>query len=288
MSSGFNAKHIILVPDGMADLPIPELDGQTPLEAANTPWMDKVASRGIIGITRTVPQGMSPGSDVANLSIIGYSPREVYSGRAPFEAASMGIELGPEDVAYRVNLVTLVENYTIMADHSADHITTEEARELIAALVPMVKGLGLELYPGVSYRNILVWPHGPVDSVTSAPHDFPGKPIDAILPSREGADVLLRMIIESWRILETHPVNEARLKRGLAAANSLWPWGQGKAPRMTTLRERFGISGAVVSAVDLLRGIGRVRWDWKCSGLPVLPVTWTPTTKAKWTRHWMR
>ena len=127
--------------------------------------------------------------------------------------------------------MTLEDNYTIMADHSADHITTEEARELVAALTPMVWTLGLELYPGVSYRNILVWPHGPVDSVTRAPHDFPGKPIDAILPSRGGADVLLRMIIESWKILDAHPVNGARLKRGLAAGNSLWPWGQGKTPR---------------------------------------------------------
>ncbi len=266
MSSGSSTKYIILVPDGMADLPIPELDNRTPLEAATTPWMDKMASRGRTGMTRTVPQGMEPGSDVANLSIMGYDPREVYSGRAPFEAAAMGIRLGKDDVAFRVNLVTLDRNYTVMFDHSADHITSEEARELVTAVTPLVESLGLVVYPGVSYRNILVWANGPVNCVTYPPHDFPGGPVDAKLPAGEGADILLRMIVDSWKILEHHPVNEARIKQGLSAANSLWPWGQGKAPRMTSLRDRFGITGAMVSAVDLLRGIG-----WY-AGLEVLKV----------------
>ncbi|MEW6352424.1 MAG: cofactor-independent phosphoglycerate mutase [Thermodesulfobacteriota bacterium] len=266
MSSGSSTKYVILVPDGMADLPIPELEQRTPLEAAHTPWMDKVASRGRTGMTRTVPQGMDPGSDVANLSIMGYDPREVYSGRAPFEAAAMGIRLGDDDVAFRVNLVTLDRNYTFMSDHSADHITSEEARELVAAVAPMVESLGLSVYPGVSYRNILVWANGPVHCVTHPPHDFPGRPLDAKLPAGQGSDTLLRMIVESWRILEHHPVNEARVRQGLSAANSLWPWGQGKTPRMTPLQERFGITGAVVSAVDLLRGIG-----WY-AGLEILKV----------------
>jgi len=256
MSLDSKTKFLILVPDGMADSPIPELEGGTPLHAANTPWMDRMASMGTIGLTNTVPQGMEPASDVANLSIMGYSPLEVYTGRAPFEAASMGVWLGPNDLAFRLNLVTLERNFTVMADHSADHISNVEARELTASLGPMIEDMGLNVYPGVSYRNLLVWKNGPEGCVTYPPHDFPGQPVSSHFPSGRGADVLARLIIKSWKILEDHPVNQRRKNIGQGVANSVWPWGQGKPPRIRTLNERFGITGSVVAAVDLVRGIG--------------------------------
>jgi 2,3-bisphosphoglycerate-independent phosphoglycerate mutase len=256
MSSDYKTKYLILVPDGMADSPVPSPENGTPLEAAGTPWMDRMAAAGVVGLTRTVPEGMEPGSDVANLSIMGYSPAEVYTGRAPFEAASMGIGLGTNDVAFRLNLVTLDRNYTVMLDHSADHISSSEAKEIVASIAPMVESLGLQLVAGVSYRNLMVWNNGPDGCVTKAPHDFPGRPIDEQFPSGPGADVLLRIIIKSWKILENHPVNQRRVNRGQGPANSVWPWGQGKPPRIKTLNERFGITGSVIAAVDLVRGMG--------------------------------
>jgi 2,3-bisphosphoglycerate-independent phosphoglycerate mutase len=266
MSSASETKYLILVPDGMADTPLPELEGATPLETANTPWMDKMASAGKIGLARTVPDGMEPGSDVANLSLMGYSPAEVYTGRAPFEAASMGVTLRQEDLAFRLNLVTLERNYTMMADHSADHISTQEAHEIAQSLAIAAEELGLLLVPGVSYRNLVVWPDGPDGLVTYPPHDIPGEDIARYLPTGPGSDVLLRLIIKSWKILEEHPVNQRRLKRCQGPANSVWPWGQGRPPKMRTLRDRFGISGSVVAAVDLVRGIG------KYAGLEIVQV----------------
>ncbi len=257
MSSESDMRYVIVVPDGMADSPIAELGGKTPLAACETPWMDLMASVGRFGLARTVPEGIAPGSDVANLSILGYSPAKVYTGRAPFEAASMGIELEENDVAFRLNLVTLDQNYTLMADHSGDHITNGEARELVESLQPMTRSLGMSLFPGVSYRHLLIWRDGPEGCITHAPHDFAGKPLDRHLPSGHGADVLLRIIIKSWKILESHPVNQRRIRVGKGPANSVWPWGQGKRPKMKTLKERFDITGAVVAAVDLLKGIGK-------------------------------
>ncbi len=266
MSSDSDRKYLILVPDGMADWPVPELDGQTPLQAAKTPWMDRMASAGTIGLARTVPEGMEPGSDVANLAIMGYSPSEVYTGRAPFEAASMGVALHQNDLAFRLNLVTLERNYTVMADHSADHISTSEAHEIIVSLTPEIESLGMTVMPGVSYRNLLIWPDGPDGCVTHPPHAFPGEPIALRFPAGEGSDVLLRLITKSWKLLEDHPVNERRIKRCQGPANSVWPWGQGRAPRILTLKDRFGITGSVVAAVDLVRGIG------KYAGLDIIEV----------------
>lgn len=257
MSSDSKVKYLILVPDGMADSPISELGDVTPLKAAKTPWMDKMAAAGDIGLTRTVPQGMDPGSDIANLSIMGYSPLKVYTGRAPFEAASMGVKLRENDLAFRLNLVTLERNYTMMADHSADHISTQEAGEIIAFLAPEIESMGLSVLPGVSYRNLLVWRNGPEGCVTHAPHDFPGEEVAGHFPSGNGADVLLRLIVKSWKLLEEHPINQRRKIRCQGVANSIWPWGQGKPPRIKTLKERFGITGSVVAAVDLIRGIGK-------------------------------
>jgi 2,3-bisphosphoglycerate-independent phosphoglycerate mutase len=257
MSSDSEAKYVILVPDGMADVPVPASADPTPLQAARTPWMDAMAAAGTIGMTRTVPEGMAPGSDVANLSIMGYSPKEVYTGRAPFEAASMGVHLTQTDLAFRLNLVTLERNFTVMADHSADHISTQEAHTLMSALAPMIESIGLTVFPGVSYRNLLVWANGPDGCCTHAPHDFPGELLAGRFPSGKGADVLFRLIVASWKILEEHPVNQRRVSRGQGPANSVWPWGQGRPPRVQTVTQRFGITGTVVAAVDLVRGIGK-------------------------------
>ena len=256
MSLDSKTKFLILVPDGMADSPELETQGGSALEAAETPWMDRMAACGMVGMSHTIPEGMEPASDVANLSIMGYSPRDVYSGRAPFEAASMGIWLGPNDLAFRLNLVTLERNYTVMSDHSADHITSAEAKEIIFSLAPMIEDMGLDVHPGVSYRHLLIWRNGPEGLVTYPPHDFPGQLVPVHYPSGNGADILIRLIIKSWKILENHPVNVRRKNRCQGLANSVWPWGQGKPPRMRTLNERFGISGAVVAAVDLVKGIG--------------------------------
>ncbi len=258
MSSDFKTKHVILVPDGAADFPIPEIENKTPLEAALTPNMDRIANSGVIGLARTVPTGMDPGSDVANLSILGFSPNECYSGRAPLEAASMGVDLKDTDLALRLNMVTLNENYTIMRDHSSDHISSQEAEELIHSLEPLAGSMGFRLFPGVSYRHLLVWGRGPDSIETHPPHDFLGLPVDNKLPSGDGSQMLLKFIIASWKLLEVHPVNELRIRRGQGPANSVWPWGQGRRPKMVPHTEKFGITGTVISAVDLLRGIGKL------------------------------
>lgn len=258
MSSDFKTKHVILVPDGTADFPIPEIDNRTPLEAASTPNMDSIANNGVIGLARTVPAGMDPGSDVANLSILGFSPKECYSGRAPLEAASMGVGLKDSDLAFRLNLVTLSENYTIMRDHSSDHITSQEAEELIRSLEPLAESMGFRLFPGVSYRHLLVWGQGPDSVETYPPHDFLGLPVDSKLPAGFGSQALLKFIIASWKHLEENPVNELRIRRGQGPANSVWPWGQGRRPKMVPHTEKYGIKGTVISAVDLLRGIGKL------------------------------
>lgn len=266
MSSDSKTKYVILVPDGMADSADPASADQTPLKNAKTPWMDAMASAGKIGLTRTVPEGMNPGSDVANLAIMGYSPADVYTGRAPFEAVSMGVTLEDDDLAFRLNLVTLERNFTVMADHSGGHISTQEAHTLVASLTPMIESFGLTVYPGISYRNLLVWKEGPDGCHTHAPHDFPGEMVAPKFPTGERADVLLRIIIDSWKILENHPVNQRRVSRCQSPANSVWPWGQGRRPKIPTLEQRFGLTGTVVAAVDLVRGIG------KYAGLEIVDV----------------
>ena len=266
MSSDSKTKYLILVPDGMADSCDEGCNPATCLAESKTPWMDRMAGAGVIGLTSTIPEGMAPASDVANLSILGYNPREVYSGRAPLEAASMGVLLRQRDLAFRLNLVTLDRNFTVMADHSADHISTPEARELIGTLGPDIEALGFSVTPGVSYRHLLIWENGPDNLITHPPHDFPGQPIAPNLPKGPGADKLIRLIIKSWKILERHPVNLRRVKRCQGPANSVWPWGQGKPPALKTLQERFGVTGSVVAAVDLIKGLG------KYAGLEIINV----------------
>lgn len=250
-------KTIILVGDGMGDRPVAELGGLTPLEFAATPAMDFVAAHGELALLKTVPDGYPPGSDVANLSLLGYRPEDCYSGRAPLEAASLGVALGANDIAFRCNLVTLDfagDERVTMVDYSAGHISTPEARELIAALQPLNRP-GLTFYPGVSYRHLLVATDGPESLATEPPHDHSGKEVGAIW-ARLLDSSLGETVRRAAAILADHPVNRTRRERGQNPANAIWLWGQGRAPAMPTLQERYGVSGSLISAVDLLKGIG--------------------------------
>ncbi len=253
-------KVAVLLGDGMADVAVEELGGATPLEAAATPAMDALAREGTLGLAKTVPEGMPAGSDVANLSAFGYDPRVCYTGRAPLEAAAMGVGLGADDVAYRMNLVTLRVGVgeVLLDDFSAGQISTPEARRIVETLSEELRDDGFEFYPGVSYRHLLVWRGGFGGARTTPPHDILGQPIQTYLPQGEGADALLGIMTGSQILLKEHPVNRERRSRGKKEANSVWLWGQGRRPRMESFRERFGLSGAVVSAVDLLKGIARV------------------------------
>ena len=251
-------KYVILLGDGMADEPIAELAGRTPLQAANTPNMDKLAQNGIIGLAETVPRAFHPGSDVANLSVFGYDPATCYTGRSPLEAASMGVELGPDDVAFRLNLVTLGQagGDLYMEDFSAGHITTAEARELIECLQAELGDDEFQFYPGVSYRHLMVWRGGRDGFNVAPPHDLTGQSIREHLP-RSAEDMQLMQITSAAQMLfKRHPVNLKREKAGRLPANSIWLWGQGRRPLMPTLQEKFGLTGAVISAVDLIKGIG--------------------------------
>jgi len=251
-------KYIILLGDGMSDEPIAELDGKTPLQAAHTPHMDKLAQQGIIGLAETVPQAFHPGSDVANLSVFGYDPATCYTGRSPLEAASMGVELGPEDVAFRLNLVTLglAGGDMYMQDFSAGHITTEEARELIECLQDELGDDEFQFYPGVSYRHLMVWRGGRDNFKMPPPHDLTGQSINNHVLRSEESMPLMQITNASQLLFRRHPVNLKREDEGKLSANSIWLWGQGRRPQMPTLRDRFNLTGAVISAVDLIKGIG--------------------------------
>ncbi|MGD0281517.1 MAG: cofactor-independent phosphoglycerate mutase [Dissulfurispiraceae bacterium] len=263
-------KYIVIVGDGMADRPLDDLGGLTPLKKAQTPNMDRLAREGIIGSVRTIPVGLHPGSDVANLSILGYDPKRYYTGRAPLEAASIGVELGANDVAYRCNLVTLTfdadKTHAVMDDYSSGHISTEEARELIGTIAESLDREDIVFYPGVSYRHLMVWKNGYADIECTPPHDILGKKIDDFLPSGKGEDVLRELMNRSPALLEGHRVNRNRIENGKKAANSIWLWGQGRKPQLPTYKEKYGVSGALVSAVDLTKGLGI------CAGLEVLDV----------------
>jgi len=262
-------KYVILQGDGMPDHLLPELGGKTPLEAANTPNLDKIAKCAIkFGMVKTIPDPLPPGSDVGNLTVLGYDPMVYYTGRSPLEAASMGVELGPTDVTLRCNLVTLADDngHTIMEDYSAGHITTEEAEQIINDLKSELEEDDLKLHPGVSYRHLLVWTGGNKEIVTTPPHDISGKEITAYFPSGEGSQKLKELIDKSRDILIDHPVNKKRIEEGKNPANSIWLWGQGVAPTMPTFKELYGLTGSVISAVDLVKGIG------KYAGLDVIDV----------------
>ena len=250
-------KYIVLVGDGMGDYPLPELAGKTPLEAANTPNMDRIAACRI-GLANTIPEGLEPGSDTANLSLMGYDPAVYHTGRGPFEAASMGVSLGKDAVAFRMNLVTLnrkSESEIIMVSNSAGGITTEEAEILVKDLKEKMVVPGIRLYPGVAYRHLLVWDRGPENAATIPPHDVQDQNMAEYL-NPAGKDGVVTLIRRSWPLLEKHPINLSREERGILPGNSIWLWGQGKALNVSRFKEIYGLSGGVISAVDLLKGIG--------------------------------
>ena len=260
-------KYIILLGDGMADRPIAELGGKTCLQAAKTPNLDQLASLGQVGMVHTVPDGFPPGSDVANLTVLGYDPRKYYSGRSPLEAASIGVELGPDDVAFRCNLVSLkvsggkssatgTRRRAIMEDFSAGHISTEEARQLIEEIDAKLGSNRIRFYPGVSYRHLMVWKGGKDKIECTPPHDIQDKDVTDYLPRGEGDETIIELMEASYDILTAHPVNKSRGEGGKRQANSIWLWGQGRRPSMPTFKEKYGLEGAIISAVDLAKGIG--------------------------------
>lgn len=252
-------KYIILQGDGMADWPVLELGNKTPLEYARTPNMDHIAARGQLGMTHTIPEGFPSGSDVGTMSLLGYDPRRYHTGRSPIEAASMGVELEPDDIAFRCNLVTLgieANGEEIMVDFAADHITSPEAAELIKTINAELGGNDVEFYPGVSYRHLMVWHGGKEKMRTVPPHDITGRPTAGCFPEGDGAERLRQLMAQSREILAHHSVNRQRQENGHKPASSIWLWGQGRRPAVPTIRERFGLDGSVISAVDLVRDIG--------------------------------
>jgi 2,3-bisphosphoglycerate-independent phosphoglycerate mutase len=253
-------KYIVIIGDGMADFPIEELGGRTPLMVAHTPFMNTMANEGFCGKVNTVPEGFSPGSDVAAMSIFGYDPAKYYTGRAPIEAAGMGIELNETDVAFRCNLVNLdiKAEKTIMTDYSGGHITTEEAEVLINALNEKMGNDKIHFFPGVSYRHIMVWKGGMWQMSSTPPHDITGKEINAYLPGGEGAARALSLMEDSQKILGGHPLNGKRKEAGKLPANSIWLWGQGKRTQLPSYREKYQVKGATVAAVDLVKGVSRL------------------------------
>ena len=253
-------KYIILQGDGMADYPIDRLKGGTPLSVARKKYIDGLAKKGIIGMVKTIPDGMHPGSDIGNMSIFGYDPKKYYTGRAPIEAAGQDIPLEPDDVACRCNLVTLAKGGAniIMKDYSAGHITTEEAVELINSIASSIEHDGFKFYPGVSYRHLIVWKNGKDKIKTFPPHDITDKNIANYMPDGEGADRLIYLMKSSWDILESHPINVKRKSQGKNPANSIWIWGLGKAMQLPRFKELYNIKGACISAVDLVRGIAKL------------------------------
>lgn len=253
-----------MVPDGAADYPLDELEGKTPLQAAHTPQMDYLAVHGIVGRATTVPVGMQPGSDVANLSLLGYDPKKYYSGRGPLEAASMGIELDEDDTAFRCNLVTVRDG--ILTDYSAGHISTGEAAVLIDIIQKSFGNKNYTFYPGISYRHLMVTKEDFSSAICLPPHNVIGERVENILPSGRNSQPLIQLMLASNKVLEIHSINYERKEEKKNIANMIWLWGQGKAPSMPNFREKYGCGGAIISAVDLVKGIGR------CAGLEAINV----------------
>lgn len=267
--TGGGAKYLVIVGDGMGDEPQERLGGRTPLEAARTPHMDRIAAAGVLGLTETITADQEPGSDVANMAILGYDPDRFHTGRAPLEAASMGVELGPQDVAFRCNLVTVrndEQGRVVLADYSAGHITSEEGRALIETIRRHLGSDSFRFYPGVSYRHLLVWRGGKEDLRITPPHDVTGQPVDAYWQVYDQAPELGALVAAARPLLADHEVNRTRVSRGKSPANAIWLWGQGRKPSMPTFKERFGLTGVAISAVDLIRGLG------VCAGLEAVIV----------------
>ncbi|PKM83522.1 MAG: cofactor-independent phosphoglycerate mutase [Firmicutes bacterium HGW-Firmicutes-13] len=264
-------KYAVILCDGMPDYKISKLNNKTPLEAAGTPNIDFLARRARIGMVKTVPEGYPPGSDVANLSVMGYDPALYYTGRSPLEAVSMGVHLDEADVAFRCNLVTLSEEPSefgqkVMIDYSADEISTSEAALLIEEVNKRLGSKIFEFYAGISYRHLMVWKGGVEEIELTPPHDISDRKITDYLPRGREAQRLSALMEESHKFLPLHPVNKARVERGQYPANSIWFWGQGRKPGLTSFKEKFGLDGSVISAVDLIKGIGI------CAGMEVVDV----------------
>jgi 2,3-bisphosphoglycerate-independent phosphoglycerate mutase len=252
-------KYVILIIDGAAGYPLPQRGGKTSLELAATPQLDALASRGRVGLTRTVPPGMEPGSAVACMSILGYDPRKYYKGRSAIEAFSMGIDVGPGDIVFRCNLVAVKDGR--MLDYSAGHITTAESKELISALDRTLGDANIRFYPGVSYRHILKFRghDDTLEAVCTPPHDIPGKPVTEYLPKGKGSNILNDLMRRSEAVLKEHPVNQRRQSLGEVPATTIWLfWPSGQVPELPSFQQAYGVRAAMISGVDLLRGIARM------------------------------
>ena len=250
-------KYIVMLCDGMADYPVNELNGKTPMMVADKINMDSLVKKSTVGLVKTVPDSLKPGSDVANLSAMGYDPESCYTGRSPLEAMSIGIDMADDDIAFRCNLVTLsddepYENKT-MVDYSSQEITTAEAAEIIKTINEKLKDNEIEFYAGISYRHCMIWHKGTNGLGLTPPHDISDKKITDHLPKNK---MLLSLMKKSYEILKDHPVNKERIKKGLNPANSIWLWGEGTRPAIPNFKEKFGLNGAAISAVDLIKGIG--------------------------------
>lgn len=259
-------KYLVVLYDGMADYPVPALNGKTPMECAKKPVLDKLARRGEIGLVKTVAEGLKPGSDIANMSVLGYNPKECYTGRSPLEAVSIGVDMKDTDIIFRTNLVTLSdeENYEdkTMVDYSAGDISTAEAAEIIKSVQEHFGNDKYAFYSGVAYRHCLVWNNGTLDlGKMTPPHDISGKVIGEHLSKSENAKELIAMMKESYDFLMEHPVNKKRISEGKRPANSIWLWGEGTKPALPDFKEKYGVVGSIISAVDLLKGIA------KCAGM---------------------
>lgn len=265
-------KYVVVLCDGMADYPVPALGGKTPMMVARKPHIDALASQAEVGLVRTVAPGLKPGSDVANMSVLGFDPNRFYTGRSPLEAASIGIDMKDSDVSLRTNLVTLSDKGEpfgdkVIEDYCADDISTEEARQLIDAVQAAFGGGAYDFYTGVSYRHCLIWHNGTTQlGDMTPPHDITGKVIGPYLSTADAAAPLLEMMEKSFDLLKNHPVNQARVAAGRRPANCIWLWGEGKRPALQPFEALYGIKGGMVSAVDLLKGIAN------CAGMEVAEV----------------
>lgn len=254
-------KYAVILYDGMADYPVPALNGKTPMELAKKPNFDALAQKGRVGLVRTVAEGLKPGSDVANLSVLGYDPKVCYTGRSPLEAVSIGVKMKDTDVALRCNVVTLSdeENYEdkTMVDYSAGDISSAEAAEIIKTVQEHFGNDEFRYYSGVSYRHCLIWNNGTTDlGKMTPPHDISGRVVGEYLSAAPNAEKLIAMMKESYDLLKDHPVNKKRIAEGKSPANSIWLWGEGSKPALADFKETYGVSGSIISAVDLLKGIG--------------------------------